>query len=213
VYLNFSKIDVFETRYRLHKEAYRHPIAVKLDAMITAIIDNIETLSTLLESGIPLSQPNGQLDDKLQKWWAEMGQDIFFSDSTFQASMTYFRKLFRSHVGPVPEQDKIGLTLKKIVDLYTRIETRNLYKCVKKTIVVKNNLVDHCKRDDDSNVYFGYHCEGIVFYIGYAKNPLSQFSFYDDEHSTTKLIPPTSLCEKVSGFEKHTYFFDPSERV
>ncbi len=179
--VSFQIIDVFISRYRLHKEVYRHPVVVGIELMLSRmlqIISKLDDWKSLFSSCF-----NGTHDHKwryitdsvindIPLRYSKVAEQVSFRDRGFSKAPVDTIDLQRNF-SEIAEQDRSLSTdsklRKELNELHFRLCTRDLFTQIK----TKGK-----KRKKDE--------KEISSVLGFTSkmddDPMSKIKFYNDEN-------------------------------
>jgi HD superfamily phosphohydrolase len=191
--LYYEIVNLFHTRYQLHKMIYNHKAVIAIQLMITDIMIKLDGI---LDIGLSIRYESVEQFSKLTDTYLlnileflvkppELFQDVLYK---------YISKIEGDN------ESSLDYTLSEAYDLYQRIKERNLYKLVySKT---SNEPIKYDEQYNDTDKYEIYHTK-IGYVSGNKQNPLDNIYFYNtkdiqkgnyikfkiDKTEVSKLIP------------------------
>ena len=180
----FNIFELFDTRYRLHKQVYSHPTVKKVDMMMEQIFDN---LSVFLR---PFGEPfaNDNLDNFLK-----------LTDSILD-----YPFLIEPREGD-PDEDKIAIRNSR--EIITNLRTRKLIPILEsiplKTGDNVDEILDDWMKENQVDPRDYQHCLRKLSFSAGTRNPLNYVKFYKKD--SDELLSRPEIKQVVGNILPRTF--------
>lgn len=185
----FSQImSLFEMRYNLHKQIYSHKAVISIEFMICELMNVLEPI-------LHISKSINSVDEFCK-----------LTDNYILESVNFLKNM-RDKMGLIDEQHRC---LDKAIELYDKIENRDIYKMICHRVHECNLNLNKFEMEfdipiDHNNIII--HTCKIGLVSGNKTNPLDNVSFYDTKllHSRQSLNEIKMKKENLSLLTPQVY--------
>ena len=180
----FNIFELFDTRYRLHKQVYSHPTVKKVDMMMEQIFDNLSIF--LRPFGEPFANDN-------------LNNFLKLTDSILD-----YPFLIEPREGD-PDEDKIAIRNSR--EIITNLRTRKLIPILEsiplKTGDNVDEILDDWMKENQADPQDYQHCLRKLSFSAGTRNPLNYVKFYKKD--SDELLSRPEIKQVVGNILPRTF--------